>query len=825
MKNESRPLLDEGFHIVALSAFAVAQPLFDILARSPEFFVAHGAGFLEIGMLAAAVSLGLPLVLYALVKGISALSEPAGKFAYFILVWVLSTASAVVILNRLYGELSSVALIIAAGVLGAVCVVALIRFFSVRRFLSVCGVAALYFPINFLLLGPVSDVFASDSDPKEAIPRVRSNIPVVLVVFDEFNLASLLDRNLGIDAKRFPNLAALADKSWWFRNTAAASNETVKAVPAILTGGVTSGEASLPTASQYPQNLFSWLGKTYRLNVSETVTKICAETCDEGGSDFDQSLFATDIVFIYLHLLLPSSYRADYLPPLDTGWKGFGQHGEGKLNGFFQLAAKRYDANRSQEFKHFIDKVDSEPRTLDFIHILLPHTPYQYLPNGMSYQGNEEEGLVPPNRSWAKSEYLVRLAYQRYLLQLGHTDGLVGELLEKLKAVGKYDEALIIMTADHGISFTPGEPKRFLTEKNVVDVMRIPLFVKLPHQRQGYVSDRPVSNSDVLATIADVLDEPLPWPSDGVSVFATGAPRERTQFDDASDQSWKSVDALRPRVEWQANAFGDAPLRDLSIRGSHDMLLGKNALTVGASEANAKVYWQSGDTGHFNNVDLESAWIPAMLEGSIAGLEAKEVDIAISLNGIIAAVVPTYSKGGEPHHFSALLPYKLYRQGRNDLNLYMVDKGTKDLVAVPSANSAYRIEANGGRERIVAPIGAVHQISQGKASGQVYDIETSESEVRFIGWAVDARYDPSLVDRILMFVDGKFISTERTDRQRPGVAKKLGAQVLMSGFSISVPARVVEEAQAIRFFAVTKDGLASELRVGEKVKEALAKDS
>lgn len=50
-------------HVAALSAVAVAQPLLDLLGSSPEFFVAHHAGRIDILLLTAGLVLVLPAML------------------------------------------------------------------------------------------------------------------------------------------------------------------------------------------------------------------------------------------------------------------------------------------------------------------------------------------------------------------------------------------------------------------------------------------------------------------------------------------------------------------------------------------------------------------------------------------------------------------------------------------------------------------------------------------------------------------------------------------------------------------------------------------
>src|SRR5215510_3340166 len=63
-----------GLHLLVLSAFAVAQPLFDLLGDTPEFFVVRGSTTWDI----VALALGLLLIPAALLLGIEAL---AGLFS------------------------------------------------------------------------------------------------------------------------------------------------------------------------------------------------------------------------------------------------------------------------------------------------------------------------------------------------------------------------------------------------------------------------------------------------------------------------------------------------------------------------------------------------------------------------------------------------------------------------------------------------------------------------------------------------------------------------------------------------------------------------
>ena len=100
-----------------------------------------------------------------------------------------------------------------------------------------------------------------------------------------------------------------------------------------------------------------------------------------------------------------------------------------------------------------------------------------------------------PDGVWPADAEPVNRSYQRHLLQLGYVDAFLGRLCDRLKEAGLYDRALVVVTADHGCSFRPGDSYRDLTRANYPDVLRVPLLVKAPGQRQGAVCERVVQTT------------------------------------------------------------------------------------------------------------------------------------------------------------------------------------------------------------------------------------------------------------------------------------------------------------------------------------------
>ena len=75
---QSSPPAIRALHIFVLSAFALAQPLFDVLARHPAFLVAHRADALDLVLLAFTLSFLIPAVVVAIQFGLQRMFRKAG---------------------------------------------------------------------------------------------------------------------------------------------------------------------------------------------------------------------------------------------------------------------------------------------------------------------------------------------------------------------------------------------------------------------------------------------------------------------------------------------------------------------------------------------------------------------------------------------------------------------------------------------------------------------------------------------------------------------------------------------------------------------------
>jgi arylsulfatase A-like enzyme len=97
-------------------------------------------------------------------------------------------------------------------------------------------------------------------------------------------------------------------------------------------------------------------------------------------------------------------------------------------------------------------------------------------------------------------------------------DSHMGELFDELRRSGVYEQALIVVTSDHGEEFR--EHGRFIHSQPYDETTRVPLFVKFPHSwKAGTRIQRIAESVDVMPTILEVLDLAPPQYAQGESLL------------------------------------------------------------------------------------------------------------------------------------------------------------------------------------------------------------------------------------------------------------------------------------------------------------------
>jgi len=669
-----------ALHLGALWALAFVQPLLGLLGGSAEFFVARGNTTFDIVVLALGFGLVPPLLFAGLVwlAGRAGLGWPVHLTLVALLVAVLVLPP---LGDLLGGSVIAIAVAIAVGAGGAVLYA---RAGVVRSFLTALSPAPLVFVAIFLFGSGASELVTGGEAAGAAPGPARSSTPIVHIVLDELPTSTLANADGEVDAGLFPNLARFAADATWYRNATTVADTTSEAVPAQVTGDLPVVGA-LPTPTDHPNSLFSLFARSHELSVVEPITDICpARLCPEGGPSTRARLsaLAKDLRVVIGHLTLPADLRED-LPSIDRGWLGFEADtelagvaeggGRGKLLG--RVIERLGDDDAESDFARMTAAIEegSGRPPLVFMHSTLPHGPARFLPDGRGYPINRTAYPGFAEGRWTDRQWLVDHSFQRHVLQAQYTDVLVGRLLDALREADLYDDAVIVITADHGISFHAGHPRRRLDPVTMPDLVVVPFFVKLPGQDEGSVSDAAVRTIDALPTIAKAAGVSVPWETDGMPAD------ERSVDPDAS------IAALDDGKAGDPMPLGDLLEGVAERKEAEAVLLRDGVYSIGprpdlvgepvpgdapAGTGSATI----DDPDAYGDIGADDEVVPALVTGDVTGLEADDV-IAIGVNGRVEATTRVFP-GRDGLEFSALVRPASLVAGENAITVLEVpDQG------------------------------------------------------------------------------------------------------------------------------------------------------
>lgn len=466
--------------------------------------------------------------------------------------------------------------------------------------------------------------------------------PVVILVLDEFPSDTLIGPDGAIDAQRYPNFAALARTSTWFRNGQTVYDSTFKAVPAILDARMPK-KGTAPDVRSHQPSIFHLLHRLgYGMVKVESGTAVCPPRICPGAR----------------------TRRPGVLKRLAGG-------------------------GRPARLHAWIGALRDRPRpTFYFHHALIPHEPWIYLPSGHQSRPSGNDPIEGINR--AEGFHDPRLTdhnHLRHLLQVGYTDRQLGLIMRRMQRTGIFERSIFIVVADHGIAFEVGvQERRQVTETNFEQVAAVPFFVKAPGQQNGRVDDSIVRNIDIVPTIAELLGVKLWWKHDGRSVFSTAARQRdrvampRRDFSRVVSYGRAEFERRRERLRlWRARKYGTGAQSELIFGdpwasayriGPHPDLIGSRVGTVAAGAAHAKI----ANASLVSRVDRSAEILPTRVTGRLPGTPPGAMrNLAVAVNGRIEAVGRSFHlRGRRMEFFSLLVPESALRMGTNEIEVLEV---------------------------------------------------------------------------------------------------------------------------------------------------------
>lgn len=466
-----------------------------------------------------------------------------------------------------------------------------------------------------------------------------------MIVLDEFPVADLMTPAGRLDTRRFPGFAELARGSTWFPNAYTVHDSTPQAVPALLDGRMPR-PGSGTSYRTHPRSVFTLMRRLgYRVRAREEATTICP-------------------------------------PRVCPRTRHYGNPGYNILHG----RRERLDGTIASLHR-------SRRPTFTFHHSVLPHVPWVYLPSGHNRQGYEP-GTLPDFASPAGfgNPFLTQHNEQRHLLQAGFVDREIGRLVRRLKRTRQWRRALVVVSADHGLSFAVGSrDRRNVTEDNVHEVAPVPLFIKRPGQVRGRSSTAYARTVDVVPTIADLLGAHLGWRADGRTAFGSevarrrGATIERRDLSGVIEVPASEMEARRRADRLRrAATFGTGPWSRVYRIGPNRQLLGRPVAIPSGRMARTPPFAQVV-VPRGTRVPPHARTVPTLVAGRIVGgSPTAERDLAVAVNGRVAAVGRSFHlAGGTSEWFSLNFPESRLRRGPNSIAVFGVTAGRLQYLGAP----------------------------------------------------------------------------------------------------------------------------------------------
>ncbi|MEO6988768.1 MAG: sulfatase-like hydrolase/transferase, partial [Aquihabitans sp.] len=339
-------------------------------------------------------------------------------------------------------------------------------------------------------------------------------------------------------------------------------------------------------------------------------------------------------------------------------------------------SAKEQTVTRSGPVNAIIDSIrpGGQP-TLHYLHVMLPHQPWIFYPDGQPYTGLAPGGIVMPDRD-EPDPWIMAELQQGHLFQAQYADNLVGEVIEQLKTTGRYDDSLVVVTSDHGVTFSSFPDMRTFGKDSITDLAYVPLIIKEPKQSEGRVDESNLMGVDLLPTMADVLGLDLDWEVDG---YPAGSPEIDKRGDtkdffefppwqnselagiksfESSEYRPKASDRLVGPVE-----AGDHPLKGLVARIGAEQYLDRPVKELG-------IDGNSSGTAQVDRLDMfqspPEVVIGRML-GKVGDVNAGRT-VLVAFNGTVVSAGPVRDDGA----FETLLPPGIQDPDGNEITLYQV---------------------------------------------------------------------------------------------------------------------------------------------------------
>lgn len=785
----NRRWLRESYHLFTLNCLGLALPLLQTLRGQPEFFLSHNLAASFPLVLTLALLVPLPLALSFLGRILMAFSDGLYRFYYRVVLGGLVFVCFLPLAKSLTAVLG-----IAICLVGAVVFVVLYeRYDEVRRWVGFLGLGLIVIPAYFLMEPSIRNFITGyQKEPEAKYYQVDPETNLIVLVLDELQLAELMNADEAVDAKRFPNFGRLASDATWFKNAVTFSDQTKVVMPGVLSSRIP-GEQEIGTYVNFPNSLFTLFGKSMKAELHERLTRV--NPAPKARSTSSPAQVSADLRILLLYALAPREL-SQRLPIVTNTWGNFLAH-EGRYEDFVASLDS-------------IKKPEDGRKLFFYYHLVLPHFPYTYMPSGKVYDSSDDAyatGTDPLNQKWT-DEWAAKQAAQRHLLQLGATDKLLGLLLDRLQEQGLYEDSLVVVFADHGVSFREGDDFRRLSATNYSDVIPVPFFLKAPNQQEGRVDERQVSLLDVLPTVAHYLGVEVPWSTAGIDLTRPIPPvksfsviqayvRPRAYF------KFEAGEHFRDSLKLKLARFGSGDWSRVYNIGPVSEIVDKRVDQLEVKDSPVSVEFRYPSL--FEDVSNTDNFWPCRIRGTLSPAPQSGAPVALSINDVVAGT----TWAGPDGAFSCMVPESAFKEGFNEVSGFLVETSDQT-VTLARLN---RVRQTGFSLDSAGDL--VRGELQYRMDNSIFEVETKRSEspdsITIKGWV----FSPVLrtpAEQIVILLDGEEIVSSPVSAFSAPAATLFGAVGKDSGFNVKIPRRLLKgRDDDFRVFAVARQ-YAAELK-------------
>lgn len=267
---------------------------------------------------------------------------------------------------------------------------------------------------------------------------------------------------------------------------------------------------------------------------------------------------------------------------------------------FNQFIGKEYAVTKlSQKAQAFINIHKDQPFFL-YLPFTLPHVALQApMVEVNKYRGQFEEVPYLGTKGYAPNLYPL----STYAAMITYMDEQIGKIFKLLKQLNLDENTIVFFSSDNGATFDVGgvQADFFKSVGNLsgrkMDLneggIRVPFIARWPGKiKPNSISNLPTVQYDMMATMADLIHQPLP-PTDGYSflstlLFPNKIPKKRPfiyfEFPEKSgevaiiDQKWKGIKTnvrKNQNALWQIYDLAIDPKETNNIAKQHPELVSK----------------------------------------------------------------------------------------------------------------------------------------------------------------------------------------------------------------------------------------------------------